>query len=120
MAALGALRAEVMMARSAAALARLDVAGSAAFNQDAAMLHDLDASRQSWQFVELVVTSARTITYTATTASVAAVVGTAAYRVVDASGRAQPRPAVQGQELVYELRWVSGRWRVDSIAAGTP
>jgi hypothetical protein len=120
MAALGALRAEVMMARSATALARLDVAGSAAFNQDAAMLHDLDASRQSWQAVELTVTSARTITHTATTASVAALVGTAAYRVVDASGRTQPRPAVQGQELVYELRWVAGRWRVDSIAAGTP
>jgi hypothetical protein len=115
MAALAALRAEAMMSRSAGALARLDVPGSAALAQDTALLRDLDASGQSWEGVALTVTSARTVRHTATTAAVDAVVGTAAYRVVDPSGRVQARPAVPGEELRYELRWTSGRWRVDSI-----
>ena len=120
MAALAVVRAEVMMSRSAGALARLDVPGSAALAQDAALLRDLDASGQSWEGVELRVTSARTIRHTATTAVVDAVVRTAAYRVVDAAGRAQARPAAAGEELRYELRWTSGRWRVDSITRATP
>lgn len=119
MAALAALRAEVMMSRSAGALSRLDVPGSAALAQDAALLRDLAASDQTWEGVALSVASARTVWQTATTAAVDAVVGTAAYRVVDPSGRAQARPAEAGQELRYELRWTSGRWRVDSVTGVT-
>ncbi|NYG05642.1 hypothetical protein BJ986_000129 [Phycicoccus badiiscoriae] len=119
MTALAALRAEVMSSRSTAALARLDAPGSDALARDTALLHALDASGQSWQGVALTVTSARTLGHTATTASVAAVVGTAAYRVVDAAGRAQARPAVVGEELRYELRWSSGRWRVAGISGPT-
>jgi hypothetical protein len=46
-----------------------------------------------------------------------AVVQTAAYRVVDAAGRTQSRPAAAGQELRFELVWGSGRWRVERITA---
>ena len=119
MSALAGLRAEVTMSRSAAALARLDVPGSAAMAQDTALLRDLDTSGQSWEGVALTVTSARTVRHTATTAAVDAVVGTAAYRVVDTAGRAQTRPAVAGEELRYQLRWTSGRWLVDSITGDT-
>jgi hypothetical protein len=105
----------VMMSRSATALARLDAPGSAALSQDAALLRDLDASGRTWQGVTLTARSARSVTHTATSATVDAVVETAAYRVVDRSGRAQALPAVAGEEMRFELVWSAGRWHVESI-----
>jgi hypothetical protein len=52
-------------------------------------------------------------------ATVDAVVQTAAYRVVDGSGRAQQRPAVMGEEMRFSLDWSSGRWRVARITTAT-
>jgi eukaryotic-like serine/threonine-protein kinase len=49
-------------------------------------------------------------------ATVDAVVETTAYRVVDASGGAEAHPAVPGQRLRFQLRWSTGRWRVESIS----
>lgn len=117
MVAISTLRAEVMTSRSASGLAELDAPGSVALAQDTAVLERLAASGQAWEGVALTATSARTVTHTATRATVDAVVGTAAYRVVDASGRAQRRPAVGGQELRFELVWSAGRWRVESITS---
>jgi hypothetical protein len=119
MVALSTLRADVMTSRSLTDLTRLDAPGSEALAQDTALLTGLVASAQSWQGVALTVASARTVTHTATTATVDAVVQTAAYGVVDASGNAQQRPAVMGEELRFMLVWSSGRWRVASITSAT-
>ena len=61
------------------------------------------------------VTSARTVAGGTGTATVDAVVGTAAYRVVARSGTAQTRAAVSGQQMRFELVWSGGRWRVDRV-----
>jgi hypothetical protein len=119
MVALSTLRAEVMTSGSLPDLARLDAPGSAALAQDRALLTDLEASGQSWQGVALTVTSARTVKHRATSATVDAVVQTAAYRVVDGSGRVQQRPAVTGEEMRFSLDWSTGRWRVASITRAT-
>ncbi len=119
MVALSTLRAEVMTSGSLPDLAQLDAPGSEAFAQDTALLKGLAASGQSWQGVALSVTSARTVSQIATSATVDAVVQTAAYRVVDGSGRAQQRPAVGGEEMRFTLDWSAGRWRVASIT-GAP
>jgi hypothetical protein len=119
MIALSTLRAEVMMSRSATALARLDAPGSGALAQDAALLRELEASGRTWQGVELTVRSARSVTHTATSATVDAVVETAAYRVVDRSGRAQALSAEAGEEMRFKLIWSAGRWRMESITSIT-
>ena len=120
MVALSTLRAEVMASRSPTALARLDAPGSAALAQDRALLTGLAASGQSWQGVALTVTSASTVSHTPERATIDAVVETAAYRVVDASGRVQRRPAVAGEELRFGLVWAAGRWRVETITSPGP
>ncbi len=117
MVALSTLRAEVMASRSLTALARLDAPGSDALAQDRTLLRSLAASGQNWQGVALTVTSARTVSHTPERATIDAVVETAAYRVVDASGRVQQRPAVAGEELRFELSWAERRWRVESITS---
>ena len=116
-----------MMSRSAAELAQLDAPGSPALAQDTAVLRDLAESGRSWAGVALTVRSARFLSQTDTgtgtgsgagtgaTARVDAVVETAAYRVVDASGRAEVRPAPAAQKLRFVLVWSGGRWRVESI-----
>ncbi|MEO6413036.1 MAG: serine/threonine-protein kinase [Pedococcus sp.] len=119
MVALSTLRAEVMTSGSLPDLARLDAPGSEALAQDTALLKDLEASGQSWQGVALTVTSARTVKHSATSATLDAVVQTAAYLVVDGSGRALPRPAVMGDEMRFSLDWSAGRWRVASITRAT-
>jgi hypothetical protein len=120
MAALSTVRAAVMMSRSTTALARLDAPGSAALAQDGALLRDVEASGQTWQGVALTARSARTVAHTATAATLDAVVDTAAYRVVDASGREQQRAAVPGKLMRFELVWSAERWRVASISSATP
>jgi hypothetical protein len=115
MADLSHLRASVMMSGSATQLALLDAPGSPALAQDTAVLRDLAESGQTWQGVTLTVRSARSVSHTGTTATVDAVVETAAYRVVDVSGRTQLRPALAGQHLRFALVWSGGRWRIESI-----
>jgi hypothetical protein len=115
MADLSHLRASVMMSGSATQLALLDAPGSPALAQDTAVLRDLAESGQTWQGVTLTVGSARSVSHTGTTATVDAVVETAAYRVVDVSGRTQLRPALAGQHLRFALVWSGGRWRIESI-----
>jgi hypothetical protein len=117
MVALSTLRAVVMTSGSLTELARLDAPGSEALGQDTAVLKGLAASGQSWQGVGLTVSSARAVSHTATSATVDAVVATSAYRVVDGSGRAQPRPAVPGAAMRFALVWTDGRWRVASITS---
>jgi hypothetical protein len=119
MMALSTLRADLMTSGELTDLARLDASGSEALAQDTALLKGLAASGQSWQGVALTVTSARSVTHTATSATVDAVVETSAYRLVDRSGHAQQRPAVAGEEMRFALVWSAGRWRVASIAKAT-
>jgi hypothetical protein len=116
MVALATLRAEVMVSGSVPGLARLDAPGSPALAQDTAVLRELAESGRSWQGVALQVTSARTVSHSAGRATLDADVGTAAYRVVDAAGRAERHAAVAGGPLRFELVWSAGRWRVESIA----
>ncbi|KRF25260.1 serine/threonine-protein kinase [Phycicoccus sp. Soil803] len=120
MVALAALRAEAMNRRSTTVVAQLDAPGSGALAQDTALLTDLAASGTSWQGVRFEVTNARTVTRHGAAATVDAVVGTAAYRVVAATGEVTTRAAVPGTPLRFALVWSGGRWRVGevSVAAG--
>ncbi len=115
MVALSDLRSTVMTSGSTTQLALLDAPGSVALTQDTTLLRDLAMSGQSWEGVTLSVRSARYVSRTGARATVDAVVETAAYRVVDASGRVQVRPAPPVRELRFVLAWSDGRWRVESI-----
>lgn len=119
MIALSSLRAEAMNRRSVRLVADLDAPGSGALAQDTALLADLAASGTTWQGVGFEVTSARTVTHRAASATIDAVVGTAAYRVVEATGELVARAAVPGQAMRFELRWSDGRWRVDRVSGTT-
>jgi hypothetical protein len=101
--------------RSTAALAELDAPGSSALASDTELIADLVATGTSWEGVRFDVTSARIVAGGTRPATVDAVVGTAAYRVVGRSGTAQPRAAVPGQPMRFELVWSGGRWRVDRV-----
>jgi hypothetical protein len=115
MMALAAARAAAMNAGSTAALAELDVPGSDALARDTELIADLVATGTSWHGVRFEVTSAHTVAGGSQTATVDAVVGTAAYRVVGRSGQEQTRAAVPGRPLRFELAWSGGRWRVDRV-----
>jgi serine/threonine protein kinase len=116
MVSLAALRAEAMTSRSLDVLARLDAPGSAALAQDTALVADLTASGTAWRAVRLEVVSARMIARRAGAATVDAVVATAAYRVVEATGREVARPAAPGQPMRFDLVWSDGRWRVERVS----
>ena len=116
MTALAALRAQAMTSRSTTLVAQLDAPGSGALAQDTALLADLDSSGTSWRGVRFEVTSARTVTRQEEAATVDAVVGTAAYRVVAATGEVTTRAAVPGTPLRFALVWSGGRWRVEEVS----
>lgn len=117
--ALGRLRADAMTQHSAARIAQLDAPGSVALARDRALLADLTASATSWRGVRFEVTSARTAAHDGRTATVDAVVATAAYQVVDAGGTVVTRPADPPRRLRFELVWAGGRWKVQRVAAAT-
>ena len=104
-----------MTDRLAAVLAELDVPGSSALARDAELIADLVATGTSWEGVRFEVTSARTVAGGTGTATVDAVVGTADTGWWGRSGTAQPRAAVPGQPMRFELVWSGGRWRVDRV-----
>ncbi|GAA2160982.1 serine/threonine-protein kinase [Pedococcus bigeumensis] len=116
MVALAALRAEAMNKRSRAVVGELDAPGSGALAQDAALLADLTASGTSWQGVRFEVTDATTVLHREGEVTVDAVVGTAAYRVVSATGEVRTRAAVPGLAMRFVLVWSGGRWRVDRVS----
>jgi len=116
MVALAALRADAMNSRSTTILAQLDAPGSGALAQDTALLADLRASGTSWQGVRFQVTSARTITQQAAVATLDAVVGTAAYQVVEATGEVRTRAAVPGTPMRFVLVWSGRRWQVQEVS----
>lgn len=115
MVALAALRAEAVTSRSPAVVARLDAPGSAALAQDTALVADLTASGTAWQDVRFEVVSAHPVAHRGGAATIDAVVSTAAYQVVGATGRSEARPAAVGQLMRFELVWAAGRWRVDRV-----
>ena len=116
MVALASLRARAMNARSRQLLGDLDAPGSSALLQDTETLADLSRSGTSWREVTIEVTSARLVRASGDTATVDAVVGTAAYRVVAANGRVERRAAVPGRSMRFELWWSGGRWRVAGVS----
>jgi len=116
MVALAALRADAMNSRSTTILAQLDAPGSGALAQDTALLAGLRASGTSWQGVRFQVTSARTITQQAAVATLDAVVGTAAYQVVEATGEVRTRAAVPGTPMRFVLVWSGRRWQVQEVS----
>jgi hypothetical protein len=115
MVALSSRRAEAMNRRSLAVVAELDAPGSGALSQDTALVAELTASGTTWQGVRFEVTSARTVAHAASTATVEAVVGTAAYRVVDETGAVGTSAAAPGSPMRFMLVWSGGRWRVDRV-----
>ena len=117
MSALSSLRAAAMTGRSPTLLAMLDAPGSEALAQDSALVADLRAAGTSWEGVRFVVAEAHPVAHTATTATVEAVVGTAAYRVVGADGRSEMRAASRGRPMRFALVWSDGRWRVERVSA---
>ena len=117
MVALSSLRAEAMNSRSPRLVAELDAPASGALAQDTALLADLTASGTTWQGVRFEVSDARTVAHAGTTATIDAVVGTAAYRVVEATGQVATRAAMAGVPMRFELLWSGGRWRVDRVSA---
>jgi hypothetical protein len=48
-------------------------------------------------------------------ATLAAVVETVGYTVVTGDGRRSTPAREPGQELVFELRWVSGAWLIEAV-----
>jgi serine/threonine protein kinase len=117
MVALSGLRAEAMNRRSPDLVTRLDAPGSEALAQDTALLADLSRSGTAWEGVSFDVAEVHPVAHGTTTATVEAVVGTAAYRVVS-DGHAQTRAAVRGQPMRFALVWSGGRWRVAGVSGG--
>lgn len=113
--ALSALRSEAMNTRSAEVLAELDLPGSPALARDTALLRDLGTTGTSWQDVRFEVSEARAVAVRGEAATVEAVVGTAAHRVVGPTGVATTRAAERGRLVRFELVWSGGRWRVDRV-----
>ena len=118
MQALSDLRARAMESSSLADLARLDAPGSPALAADSATLRRLGQEGGSYEGVRLVVRRAGATTVTPRSATVEAVVDTAAYRVVGA-GSTRTAAAVAGQRLRFALVWTQGRWLVDRVEAVT-
>ena len=117
MTALSSLRAAAMTSRSPSLVARLDAPGSEALAQDTALVAELSAAGTSWEGVRFVVGEAHAVAHGATTATVDAVVGTAAYRVVGGDGSKEARAAARGRPMRFALVWSDGRWRVDRVSA---
>ncbi|MGO4342746.1 serine/threonine-protein kinase [Pedococcus sp. 2YAF34] len=116
MQALSDLRARAMESRAAADLDHLDAPGSPALAADTATLAGLRQVGQSYEGVHLVVRRADATTVARGSATVEAVVDTAAYRVVTA-GSSSTRAAVAGQRLRFELVWTGDRWLVARVGA---
>ncbi|HEV7172236.1 serine/threonine-protein kinase [Pedococcus sp.] len=117
MQALADRRARTMTSRVPAELESLDVTGSVAMRDDAALLRDLAAHHRSYRDVAFRVRSARYVECTATTAQIDAAVDTTAYTVDDAGGvvrheRLPPAPVVR-----FSLRWQDAGWRIEEVSA---
>lgn len=116
MQALSDLRARAMQSSSVADLARLDAPGSPALAADSSTLAGLREADEAYEGVRLLVRRAEATRVTQRSATVEAVVDTAAYRVVVA-GATRTRSAVEGQRLRFALVWTHGRWLVDRVEA---
>lgn len=117
---LATLRAEVMVSGRDDDLADLDAPGSAALDRDTADLRRVREAGVAYAGVRLTVRSARPDTVTTRSATVEAVVDTAAYRVVsatDARRVVRREAAVRGQALRFVLVWSGGRWLVERVEA---
>jgi hypothetical protein len=117
MQALADRRARTMTSQAPAELESLDVAGSVAMRDDAALLRDLAAHHRSYRDVVLRVRSARCVECTATTARVDAAVDTTAYTVVDAEGVARHERLPPAPALRFSLRWHDAGWRIEEVSA---
>jgi hypothetical protein len=116
MQALADLRARAVERASTGDLTELDAPGSPALATDRGVLAGLGRSRVRYLGVRLTVRRAVLTSAAADRAVVEAVVDTAAYRVVDAAGASRTAPAVRGQPMRFDLRWVDGRWRVHAVS----
>jgi hypothetical protein len=105
-----------MTSQAPAELESLDVAGSVAMRDDAALLRDLAAHHQSYRDVVLRVRSARCLECTATTARVDAAVDTTAYTVVDAGGVARHERLPPAPVMRFSLRWHDAGWRIEEVS----
>ena len=110
-------RAGAMLSRRTSDLAALDAPGSPALDRDTADLERVRVTGVAYAGVRLTVRSAHTVTATQRTATIDAVVDTAAYRVVSATdGRLlHNEDAVRGQGLRFDLVWIGGRWLIEQV-----
>lgn len=117
MQALADRRALVMVHGRADELAGLDVAGSEALRTDTSALTDLRHRGRTYREVVFVVRQARTLSFQAPSATIEAVVDTAAYTVVYAAGAAR-HAATGGGPMRFSLRWQEERWKIERVSAG--
>jgi eukaryotic-like serine/threonine-protein kinase len=115
---LATLRARAVLSGRTADLEALDAPGSPALERDTADLRRAGADRLAYEGVRLTVRSARAVTVAERSATIEAVVDTAAYRVVSTTGGARTvrdEEAARGQALRFALVWSGDRWLVDRI-----
>jgi hypothetical protein len=117
MQALADRRARAMTGGAPGALDALDVPGSAAMRDDAAVLAALAARHRSYRDVVFRVRTARCVECTATAARIDAAVDTTAYTVVDAGGVARHERLPPAPVMRFALRWHEGGWRIEEVRA---
>jgi hypothetical protein len=107
----------LMNSGSPEGLDTLDVRDSAAMASDRASLGALVAAGERYRDVRFTVRSARLVAARDAAVTLEAVVDTSAHAVVRASGSVTPRPPLAGEPMVFGLRWIQGRWRIESVEA---
>ncbi len=112
--ALAAARAAAWRAADPALLAAAEAEGSLLMARDAAALAELRRGGLRYEGLGYAVRRARTVSGDDGQAVLAARLGTSGYQVVGAGERAG-RPPTPGEEVLVDLRWTAGGWRLTGI-----
>jgi hypothetical protein len=111
-------RAEALIARDPARLARVDRPSSPAWSADAAVIERLRAEGTHWEGLSLEVAQAAPVSGTSTQAVLRARVDWTAYVVVR-PGQRLDQPAATGEVLDFTLVRGAQGWRLTAISAPT-
>jgi hypothetical protein len=112
--ALARARAEAWRSGDPALLRGAESPGSPLLARDTAALEELARAGLRYEGLRYVVTDVAAQSQRGTSASVLARLGIDEYEVVG-TGRPRPRPAVEGEEVLVELEWSGGRWRLATV-----
>jgi eukaryotic-like serine/threonine-protein kinase len=110
-------RSAALVARDAAALARVHAPGSPSLGSDRSLVSGLVDARTRWEGLRLEVAEAAFVAGSPTEAVVRARVDWTAYVVVTGDGARLARPADVGRQLDFRLTRGSEEWRISAISA---